>query len=195
MQPEFCHQIRFVHYSLRPKIAAIHIHTPNTPKAKRPPCGYIPSHLIVFLILTVYIPHQPIHALVDTPPIHRTTRDNTPISVLQVAELQRLANLTRALGARLVLLVREDEQRGVTQFFFVEHGSEFFGGGGQAVDVGAVDDEDYGGRVGVVAAPVGADGGLTAEVLGELVCGLWGDCVRLDGGLFGKRNVRSWEGV
>jgi hypothetical protein len=36
---------------------------------------------------------------------------------------------------------------------------------------------------------------LTAEVLGELVCGLWGDCVRLDGGLFGKRNVRSWEGV
>jgi hypothetical protein len=73
----------------------------------------------------------------------------------------------------LVLLVRKDEERGVAQFFFVEHGGEFFGRGGQPVDVGAVDDEDYGGGVGVVAAPVRADRGLAAEVL-------WS--VRWDGG-------------
>jgi hypothetical protein len=35
----------------------------------------------------------------------------------------------------------------------------------QSVDVGAVDYEDYGGGVGIVAAPVGTDGGLATEVL------------------------------
>ena len=35
----------------------------------------------------------------------------------------------------------------------------------QSIDVGAVDYEDYGGGVGIVATPVGTDGGLTAEVL------------------------------
>jgi hypothetical protein len=65
----------------------------------------------------------------------------------------------------LVLLIREDEQCGVAQFLFIQHGGEFFGGRGEPVDVGAVDDEDYGGGVGVVAAPVGADGRLAAEVL------------------------------
>jgi hypothetical protein len=125
------------------------------------------------LILTIHIPDQPIHALIHTPSIHRTTRHNTPIPVLEVSEPQRLADLARALGARLVLLVGEDEQGGVAQFFFVKHGGEFFGCGGEAVDVGAVDDEDYGGRVGVVAAPVGANGGLATEVL---VGGLVGSC-------------------
>jgi hypothetical protein len=117
------------------------------------------------LILTIHIPNQPVHALINTPSIHRTTRHNAPIPVFEVSEPQGLANLARALGARLILLVREDEQRGVAQFFLVEHGGELFGRGGEAVDVGAVDDEDYGRGVGVVAAPVGADGGLAAEVL------------------------------
>lgn len=35
----------------------------------------------------------------------------------------------------------------------------------QTVDVCAIDDEDYGGGVGVVATPVGSDASLAAEVL------------------------------
>ena len=138
------------------------------------------SHLIPILIRTYIlisppsppltllpnIPHQPIHTLLDTPPIHRTTSHNTPIPIFELPQLERLADLARALGTRLILFVCEDEEGGVAQLFFVEHGAQFFAGGGQALDVCAVDYEDYGGGVGVVAAPVGADGGLAAEVLG-----------------------------
>jgi hypothetical protein len=120
----------------------------------------------ISLILPTHIRTQPIHALRDPRTIHRTTRHNTPIPIFQLAQPQRLADLTRPLGARLVLLVGKHEQRGVAQFFFVEHGAQFFRGGGEAVDVCAVDDEDYRSGVGVVATPVGADGGLATEVLG-----------------------------
>jgi hypothetical protein len=129
----------------------------------------MPLHQIpyanAFLVLTIHIPHQPIHTLVHTPSVHCTTRHNTPIPIFELAQPQRLANLPRPLGARLILLVRKHKQRGVAQFFLVEHSCEFFRGGGEAVDVGAVDDEDYGGGVGVVAAPVRADGCLATEVL------------------------------
>jgi hypothetical protein len=139
------------------------MYAPKTPTA----CWYNLVRLRPFisLIVRTNIPHQPIHPLIHTPPIHRTTRNNTPIPILQISELQRLADLACALCAGLILLVRKYQQSGVAQFFFVEHGGEFFRGGGQALDVGAVDDEDYGSRVGVVAAPVWADGGLATEVL------------------------------
>jgi hypothetical protein len=144
---------------------------PSAPKLARiqnaimlvyPP--YLYAHSLP-LTITTHIPHQPIHALIHTPPIDRTTRHDTPIPILELAQPQRLAYLARALCAGLVLLICEYEQRGVAQLFFVEHSGEFFRGGGEAVDVCAVDDEDHGGGVGVVAAPVGADRGLAAEVL------------------------------
>lgn len=119
------------------------------------------------LTLLPNIPHQPIHTLLDTPSIHRTTSHNTPIPVFELPQLERLADLARALCARLILFVCEDEEGGVAELFFVEHGAQFFASGGEALDVCAVDYEDYGGGVGVVAAPVGADGGLAAEVLGR----------------------------
>lgn len=109
--------------------------------------------------------HQPIHALRHAPPINRRASHDTPIAIPELAQPQRLGNIAGAPGAGLVLLIGEDQQGGVAELVFVQHGGEFGGGGGQAVDVRAVDDEDDGGRVGVVAAPVGADGGLPAEVL------------------------------
>jgi hypothetical protein len=132
---------------------------------KTPLCWYtFPCSIIV-----IHIRHQPVHTLIHTPPIDRTTRHDAPIPILQLPQPQRLAYLACALCTRLILLVREYEQRGVAQLFFVEHGGEFFRGGGEAVDVCGVDDEDYGGGVGVVAAPVGADGGLAAEVLWDRI--------------------------
>ena len=120
-----------------------------------------------FSVLTLpNITNKPIHTLLHTPTIHRTTRNDTPIPIFQLSQLERFANLTRALCARLILLVGENKERGVAEFFFVEHGAEFFGRGGQALDVGRVDDEYYGGGVGVVTAPVRADGRLASEVLG-----------------------------
>jgi hypothetical protein len=111
------------------------------------------------------ITNKPIHTLLHTPSIDGTTRNDTPIPVLELPQLERLANLACTFRARLILLVGENEERGVAEFFFVEHGAEFFRGCGEALDVGRVDDEDYGGGVGVVAAPVGADRGLASEVL------------------------------
>ena len=109
--------------------------------------------------------HQPIPPLAHAPPIDGATRHDAPIPIPQLAQPQRLADLARALRARLILLVREHQQRGVPQLVLAQHRGELVGGGREAVEVGGVDDEDDGGGVGVVAAPVGADGGLAAEVL------------------------------
>lgn len=161
-----------MHVNVPANSPANRIDSINTPYAQERPflCWYnLHPTSPPFLIITIHISHQPIHALIYTSSINRTTRHNTPIPILKLAQLQRLADLPRALCARLVLLVRKDQQRGVAQFFLVEHGGEFFGSGGEAVDVGAVDDEDYRGGVGIVAAPVRSDGGLAAEVLGGCI--------------------------
>lgn len=109
-----------------------------------------------------HVAHQPIHALLHTPSVDSTARDNAPIPIFELAEPQRLANLARALCAWLILFVREDEERSVAEFFFVEHGAEFFRSSREALNVGTVNDEYYGGRVGIVAAPVRADRGLAS---------------------------------
>jgi hypothetical protein len=72
------------------------------------------------------ITNQPIHTLLHTAPINRTTRNDTPIPIFELAQLERLANLTRALGPRLILLIRKHEERRVAQFLFVEHGAQLF---------------------------------------------------------------------
>jgi hypothetical protein len=111
------------------------------------------------------ITDQPIHTLLHTSSIHSTTRNDTPIPIFQLPQFERLTDLACAFRARLILLVGKDEERSVAEFFFVEHGAEFFACGGQTFDIGAVDDEYYSGGVGVVAAPVRADRGLASEVL------------------------------
>jgi hypothetical protein len=115
--------------------------------------------------------HQPVHALVHAPTVYRRAGDDAPISVLQLAQTQRLAYLSGTLRARLILLVREDQQRGIPELFLVQHRRQFFRGRGQTVDVGRVNDEDDGRRVGVVAAPVGADRRLPAEILPPMLAG------------------------
>jgi len=127
------------------------------------------------------ITDQPIHTLLHALPIYSTTRHNTPIPIFELAQLERLAYLPCPFCAWLILLVREDEECGVAQLLFVEHCAQFFGRGGETLDVCGVDDEDYSGRVGIVAAPVGADRGLTAQVLN--------DGVRA--GLVGKNRYRK----
>nr|POF04226.1 hypothetical protein CFP56_21981 [Quercus suber] len=108
--------------------------------------------------------HQPIHAFVHSPAIDRAARHDAPIPVLQLAQLQCLADIPRALGAGLILFIRKDQQRSVAQLLLVEHGAQLAARGAQALDVGAVDDKDDGGRVAVVAAPVWPDARLPAEV-------------------------------
>jgi hypothetical protein len=106
-----------------------------------------------------------------TSSIYSTTRNDTPIPIFQLSQFERLADLACAFRARLILLVGKNQERSVAEFFFVEHGAEFFACGGQALDIGAVDDEYYSGGVGVIAAPVGADRGLASEVLKRVLGG------------------------
>jgi hypothetical protein len=153
---------------ITPSTARMPRHVPSLPYHPIPRISSPNPHTRSSTVSILPIPniaYQPIHTLLHTPPIHRTTRHNTPIPVFQLAQPQRLTDLTCALSTRLILFVREDEEGGVAEFFFVEHGAEFFGGGGQALDVCAVDDKYYGGCVGVVAPPVGTDRGLAAEIL------------------------------
>ena len=110
--------------------------------------------------------HQPIHALTYPLAIDRRTSHDTPVAIPQLGQLQRLGDLARPLRAGLILFVREDEQGRLAQLVLVQHRRELVGRDFEPLDVGRVDDEDYGCGVGVVAAPVGADGGLAAKVLG-----------------------------
>ena len=79
--------------------------------------------------------------------------------------MQGLADLASALSAWLVLLVRKDQQCCISQLLFVQHGGQFFGSGGESIDIGGVYDEDYRGGIGIVAPPVRANRGLTSEIL------------------------------
>lgn len=108
--------------------------------------------------------HKPIHAFADTPPINSRASHNTPIPIFQLAQLQRLTNLSGALCTGLVLFVGENQQRGVAQLLLIQHCRQLIRSGVQALDVGGIDYEDDCGRVGVVAAPVGPDARLASEV-------------------------------
>lgn len=109
--------------------------------------------------------HQPVHALIHAAAIHRRARHDAPVAVAKLTEAQRFGNFARALSTRLVLLVGKDEQGSVLELLLVEHGSQLVGSRLEAVNVSRIDDEDDGGRIGVVAAPVRADGSLTTEIL------------------------------
>ena len=109
--------------------------------------------------------HQPVHALVDTLAINGRTSNDAPAPIPQVTELQSLGNIACALGARLVLLVGEDQQRGVSKFFLIQHGCQLIGGRAQSLNIRGVDDEDDSGGIGVVATPVWTDGCLATQIL------------------------------
>jgi hypothetical protein len=64
----------------------------------------------------------------------------------------------------LVLLVGEDEQDGIAEFLFFQHGTQLLLGDGKPFHVRAVHYEDDGVRVGEVAPPVGPDAGLATQV-------------------------------
>jgi len=108
--------------------------------------------------------HKPIHPLINPPPIDRTASHNTPIPILQLPQPQRLTDLPRALRARLILLIREDQQRRIPQLLLAQHRAQLLRRRPQPLDVRAVDDEHHRRRVAVVAAPVGPDGRLPTQV-------------------------------
>lgn len=100
---------------------------------------------------------QPVQTFVQPIATDRTARHYTPTPVLHVNELEGLRHLRRGQSARLVLLVGKHQQRGVLELFLLKHGVQLLGARANAVHVGRVDNENNGLRVGVVAAPVGAD--------------------------------------
>ena len=58
--------------------------------------------------------NQPIHPLIQALPINRGACDYTPIPIPELPQSQRLGYLPRPLCARLILLVREDQERRIS---------------------------------------------------------------------------------
>eukprot|EP00584_Thalassiosira_punctigera_P009687 CAMPEP_0172526526 /NCGR_PEP_ID=MMETSP1067-20121228/1431_1 /TAXON_ID=265564 ORGANISM="Thalassiosira punctigera, Strain Tpunct2005C2" /NCGR_SAMPLE_ID=MMETSP1067 /ASSEMBLY_ACC=CAM_ASM_000444 /LENGTH=233 /DNA_ID=CAMNT_0013310057 /DNA_START=320 /DNA_END=1021 /DNA_ORIENTATION=+ len=107
---------------------------------------------------------QPIEPLEQSLPLQRARLLDGPLSIPHLRQSQRVADLPRVQRPLLILLVREHQQYRIAQLLFLEHGGQLAAGDVHALDVGRVDDEDDGVGVGVVAPPVGADGGLSSQV-------------------------------
>ena len=65
--------------------------------------------------------HKPVHALIDSFPVHRRAGDYAPIPILKLPELQCFRDVPRALRAWLILFICEHEKRCVSEFLLVEH--------------------------------------------------------------------------
>lgn len=70
--------------------------------------------------------YKPIHTLAHASPINSTAAYNTPIPIFEFCQTQRLTDLSCALRARLVLLVREYQQTRIPQLLFTQHRCQLF---------------------------------------------------------------------
>ena len=107
--------------------------------------------------------NKPVETLCQPFALECTAPANRPISILEMSQVESIAEFSRCDGMRRILFVSEHQEGRVFEFgFFVENASEFFGDGRKSINVCRVHHEDYGCRVGIVASPIGPDRRLAA---------------------------------
>ena len=107
---------------------------------------------------------QPVETLVQPLTRRCNTRLDARRVLGHVCQLESLAELVGRQRVRLVLFVGVHEQLGLRELVGLKDQVQSLFGLVNAGHVGSIDDKDDGGGVGVVAAPVGADRGLAAEI-------------------------------
>mmetsp|Transcript_6983 Transcript_6983/g.17841 ORF Transcript_6983/g.17841 Transcript_6983/m.17841 type:complete len:283 (-) Transcript_6983:199-1047(-) len=107
---------------------------------------------------------QPLHAFPQPLALDGAGLEDGPLPVLDLRQPQPLRDLqvTQRPGQVLLVGVHQDER--VLELLLLQDGVELAAAGADPVHVAAVHHVDDGLRVGVVAAPVGADGRLPAQV-------------------------------
>jgi hypothetical protein len=109
---------------------------------------------LCLFVRALYARDQPIESLEQALSLQRRGFLDGPLSVSDLRQSQGVADLLGVHRALLVLLVGKDQQ----------DGGQFPLGDRHTLRIGAVDHENDGVRVGIVAPPIGTNAGLPSKI-------------------------------